>query len=211
MQQGNILIWDLPTRILRWLLTAGFTAAGLIAFPTDTESRLFPYHAVIGLALALLVVLRVIWGFLGTRHARFASFLFGPRAVLIYLKEAFAGVSPRQVGHNPGSAYAIFVMLTLVLGVAVTGILLARGSEGLGEAHEVMSYALVAVVVAHVLGVGYYTLRHRENITLSMLSGKKGCEPSYALTAQTSDHPAKEFLFRSGKESGRPQGQVRRR
>ena len=67
MKQGNILIWDLPTRILHWLLTAGFMAAGLIAFLTDKESSLFPYHAVIGLALALLVVLRVIWGFVGTR------------------------------------------------------------------------------------------------------------------------------------------------
>ena len=183
MKQGNILIWVLPTRILHWLLTAGFMAAGLIAFLTDKESSLFPYHAVIGLALALLVVLRVIWGFGGTRHARFASFLFGPRAVLGYLKAAFAGVSPGQVGHNPGSAYAIFAMLALVLGISVTGILLARGSEGLGEAHEAMSYALVAVVVTHVLGVGYYTLRHRENITLSMVSGKKDCEPSYAIAS----------------------------
>jgi hypothetical protein len=65
MKNNTCLIWDLPTRVFHWLLTVGFIAAAMIAFLTEGKSRLFPYHAVIGLALALLVVLRVIWGFIG--------------------------------------------------------------------------------------------------------------------------------------------------
>ncbi|MEI7728972.1 MAG: cytochrome b/b6 domain-containing protein [Verrucomicrobiota bacterium] len=180
---GTFLIWDLPTRLFHWLLTAGFIAAALLAFLSGEKSRLFPYHAVIGLALTLLVVLRMIWGLMGTRYARFTAFLFGPRAVLVYLKEAFTGGGLRHLGHTPGSAYAIFAMLALMLGISITGILLSRGHEAFKEAHEVMSFAMIAVVVAHVIGVAFHSIRHRENITLSMVNGRKVCDPAHGIAA----------------------------
>jgi cytochrome b len=183
MKTNAHLIWDLPTRVFHWLLTAGFIAAALIAFLAEGESKLFPCHAIIGLVLTLMVVLRLIWGLLGTRYARFGSFLFGPQAVIIYLKTAFFGGSTRHIGHNPGSAYAIFAMLALALGISVTGIMLSLGNKAFKEAHEVMSYALIAVAVVHVLGVVFHTIRHRENITLSMITGKKECEPSQAIAS----------------------------
>jgi cytochrome b len=181
MKTKTFVIWDLPTRIFHWLLTAGFAAAALLAFLTDGESSLFPIHAIIGLVLALMVALRLIWGLIGTRHARFASFAFGPRAFLVYLKDAFGGGGTRHIGHNPGSAYAIFAMLALLAGICVTGIMLSRGGESFKEAHEVMTFAMIAVVAAHVLGVIFHTVRHRENITLSMVNGRKVCEPWYAI------------------------------
>jgi cytochrome b len=183
MKSNTFLIWDLPTRLFHWLLTTGFIAAALIAFLAEEESRLFPYHAILGLALLLMVVLRLVWGLIGSRYARFGSFLFGPRAVFIYLKEAFLGGSTRHNGHNPGSAYAIFGMLALVLGISITGIMLSLGDKGIKEAHEVLSYALMAVAVIHVLGVVFHTLRHRENITLSMVTGRKECEPAEAIAS----------------------------
>jgi cytochrome b len=183
MKNYTCLIWDLPTRIFHWLLTAGFIAAAAIAFLTEGRSRLFPYHAVIGLVLALMVVLRVIWGFIGTRHARFASFLFAPRAFMVYLKEAFVGGGTRHIGQNPGSAYAIFAMLALMLGISVTGVMLSRGKVAFKEAHEVMSFAMIAVVSIHVLGVIFHTIRHRENITLSLVTGRKACEPAQAIAS----------------------------
>lgn len=183
MKPITSLIWDWPTRLFHWLLTAGFIAAALIAFLAGDKGRLFHYHAIIGLALALMVVLRLIWGLIGTRYARFGSFLFGPRAVMVYLNEAFFGGSTRHIGHNPGSACAIFAMLALVLGISVTGILLSLGNKIFKEAHEVMSYAMIAVVVAHVLGVVFHTLRHHENITLSMITGKKAGDPVHAIAS----------------------------
>jgi cytochrome b len=183
MKTKSFLIWDLPTRIFHWLLTAGFIAASLISFLADGESNVFPYHAIIGLVLALMVVLRVIWGIIGTKYARFSSFLFGPRSVMDYLKGAVLGGGTRHIGHNPGSSWAIFAMLALVLGISGTGILLSLGNEAFKEAHELMSYAMIAVVVAHVLGVIIHSVRHRENVTLSMVNGKKNCEPSFGIAS----------------------------
>jgi cytochrome b len=183
MKTESFLIWDLPIRIFHWLLTAGFIAAALIAFLAEGESSLFPYHAIIGLVLVLMVLLRVIWGFIGTPYARFASFLFGPRAVMDYLKGAVLGGGTRHIGHNPGSAYAIFAMLAMVLGISVTGIKLSLGNEDFKDAHEVLSYAMIALVVAHVLGVILHSVRHHENIILSMVNGKKNCESSIGIAS----------------------------
>jgi cytochrome b len=192
MKTTSCLIWDLPTRFFHWLLAGGFTAAAAIAFLSDEKSGLFPWHAILGLVLGCMVLLRLAWGFIGSRHARFTSFLFGPRSLLDYLKGALQGGGERHIGHNPGSAYAIFAMLALMLGIAGTGLLLARGHKDFKEPHELMVYALLTVVAAHLAGVILHTLRHRENITLSMIHGRKDCDPSQAID---STRPVSAILF----------------
>lgn len=186
------LIWDIPTRLFHWLLAAGFTVAAVIGFLVDDESPLFPYHAMIGLAIALMVCLRVVWGVVGSRHARFSSFAHGPAAVVRYLKAVLLGGGERHVGHNPGSAYAIFAMLLLILGLAATGIMLGRGVESVKEVHEVLAYVMLGIVAAHVLGVLLHTLRHRENIVASMFHGRKDADPSAGIP---SSHPAAAAVF----------------
>ncbi|GJQ29183.1 MAG: hypothetical protein HBSAPP03_10670 [Phycisphaerae bacterium] len=171
------LIWDLPVRIFHGLLVAGLGSAGVIALALDDDSALFPYHALIGLTLALLVALRIVWGFVGTRYARFGSFWFSPRAVVAYMKGASRGGGTRHLGHNPASAYVILLMLLLVAALAVTGVLLGRGYEGVKDIHEVCAYALAAAAGVHVLGVALHTIRYRENITASMVHGRKQADP----------------------------------
>jgi cytochrome b len=180
---NRVLIWDLPTRLFHWLLSGGFIAAAIIALALGEDSPLFPYHAIIGLTIALMVCLRVIWGIAGTRYAKFGSFIFGPRAVIEYMKGTVVGGGKRYIGHNPGSALAIFALLGLVLAMAVTGIMMGQGNEGVKEIHEVLAWVTVGFVVAHVLGVALHTIRHRENITLSMIHGKKRAEPSDAIAS----------------------------
>jgi cytochrome b len=178
-----VLIWDLPTRLFHWLLSGGFIAAAIIALALGEDSPLFPYHAMIGLTIALMVCLRIIWGIAGTRYAKFGTFIFGPAAVIEYMKGTVVGGGKRYIGHNPGSALAIFALLALVLAMAVTGIMLGQGNEGVKEVHEVLAWITVGFVVAHVLGVALHTVRHRENITLSMIHGKKQAEPSDAIAS----------------------------
>jgi cytochrome b len=178
---NRVLIWDLPTRLFHWLLSAGFFTAAIIALILGEESGLFPYHAIIGLTLALMVCLRIIWGLTGTRYAKFGTFIFGPGAVLEYTKGTFTGKGKRYIGHNPGSSLAIFTLLGLVLALAVTGVMMAQGNESVEEVHEILSWVTVGVVVAHVLGVALHTLQHRENITLSMISGKKEAQAAEAI------------------------------
>lgn len=181
LTMNRVLIWDLPTRLFHWLLSGGFVAAAVIALVLGKDSTLFPYHAIIGLTIGLLVCLRLVWGIVGTRYARFRTFMFGPRAVAEYMQSTLFGGGRRYIGHNPGSAVAIFALLALVLALAVTGFMLGQGNEGVEEVHEILSYLTVGVAVVHVLGVALHTFRHRENLTASMIHGKKNAEPSEAI------------------------------
>lgn len=180
---NRVPIWDLPTRLFHWLLAAGFIAAATISLALGENSPFFPYHAIIGLAAAFMVLLRIIWGFLGTRYARFGSFIFGPGAVIEYFKGTLAGGGKRYTGHNPASAVATFAILALMLAMAVTGFMMGRGNDGIKDVHEVLAWVTVGVVAVHVLGVALHTVRHRENITRSMIDGQKHAEPSAAIAS----------------------------
>lgn len=191
----RILVWDLPTRLFHWLLAAGFLAAAAIAFLLDDDHQAYPLHMLIGLGLALLVLFRIAWGVLGTRHARFADFVRGPAAVARYLR-GLAGAAPdRHIGHNPASAYAILLMLVGVLGLAATGVAMARGQRQVKELHELLAYAMLAVVAAHVVGVVLHSLRHRENITRSMIDGRKLVPEAEASQAIGSGRPIVALLL----------------
>lgn len=175
------LVWDLPVRVFHGLLAGGFTAAALIAFLTDDEGASFPYHGIIGLVLAFMVVLRIVWGFIGTRHARFSALLFRPQALIQYMWGVVTGRGKRFVGHNPGAAYAILAMLALVLGLALTGVMIGRGNESVKDIHELMAWSMLVVVGAHLLGVLLHTLRHRENITRTIIDGYASADPSQGI------------------------------
>jgi len=187
-----VLIWDLPTRIFHWLLAAGFITAAVISLALGDDSPLFPYHAICGLTIGLLVVIRVIWGFVGTRHARFGAFAFGPAAVVEYMKGVLLGGGRRYTGHNPGSAVAIFALLALVLAMAATGIMLGQGDESMKDVHEVLAWVTVGFVVLHVAGVALHAIRRHENLTAGMIHGKKLAEPTEAIS---SARPAVAVLF----------------
>lgn len=169
----RILVWDIPTRLFHVLLAASFLGAFAIANLVDDDSSAFKLHMWLGGIMAFMVVLRVIWGFVGSRWSRFASFAFGPAAVLEYVKGTVSGTAKRHVGHNPGSSWAIFAMLALSLGLAVTGANMSTGGELVEELHEILAFTLMAVVGVHVAGVVLHTIRHKENIAASMLSGRK--------------------------------------
>lgn len=178
MTTRRILVWDLPVRLFHWLLAGSFLGAFVIANAVDDESSLFALHMLLGGVMAFMVLLRLIWGFVGSRYARFGSFAFGPRAVVEYVKGAFSGKAERHMGHNPGSAWAVFVMLGLALGLAFTGAFMGRGGEAFEEVHEVLAWAMIAVVGAHVAGIVWHTIRHKENIAATMIHGQKDGEPS---------------------------------
>ena len=178
----RILVWDLPTRMFHWLLAAGFLTAFTIGSAVSHHDATFPLHMVVGLVLGLMVVLRLVWGFVGTRHARFKDFLYGPKAVIAYMRGVRSGEGKPHVGHNPGSSWAIYAMLSLVLGMVVTGLLAVDGVHEAGDLHSALSTILLIVVIAHVLGVIVHTWRHGENITMSMVHGKKDADEAYAIS-----------------------------
>jgi cytochrome b len=174
------------------LLTFGFLACFGIAQFAGEHSAWFPIHMILGIALGFMVLLRVVWGFAGTRYARFGSFLYSPSALFEYMKGTLSNKAPRFVGHNPGSAYATFAMLLLIGVVVASGLLMSSGSEAAEEVHVPAAYALAAAVAIHVVGVLWHTWRHRENLTLTMMTGWKEASPGDGIP---STHPLAATLF----------------
>lgn len=178
----RILVWDFSTRLLHWLFAGATVAAMGIAMTVDHDSAAFQLHMMFGLVAAIAVVLRLIWGFDGTRYTRFGSFLFGPKALAEYLKGAMRRNAGRYVGHSPGSAYAVYLMLLLGLGLAFSGLFMST-SKVLEEVHEAMAHVLLLTAAAHIAGIVWHTIRHKENIARSMIDGKKEGEPRDAIAS----------------------------
>ena len=106
-----VRVWDLPTRLFHWSLVVSFAAA----FLTSESEKLRDIHVLAGYSLAGLVVFRLLWGFIGGTHSRFADFLPTPCKVIDYVKSLLRGEPQHYVGHNPAGAVAIFALLGLCL------------------------------------------------------------------------------------------------
>lgn len=170
----NQLVYDIPTRLFHWLFAGLFIAAFLIAKTIDDESPLFSYHMLAGFLLGFIVLLRVIWGFVGTRHARFASFALHPKELLAYFTGLFSGDRRKWAGHNPASSWAALAMLGLALGLGVTGYLMTTGQKkAFEDVHELLANGFLVVVLMHIAGIILHTLRHRDGIGMAMIDGAK--------------------------------------
>lgn len=167
-------VYDLPTRLFHWLFAGLFLGAFAIAKLVDDESPWFSQHMLLGLILFVVTMLRVIWGLVGSRYARFSSLPLNPIRLFEYFREILSTKGRQYFAHNPASAWAAVTMIFLSLGLGVTGYLMATGKkETFEDIHELLANAFAIVVVGHVAGVVLHGLRHRDGIALSMISGKK--------------------------------------
>lgn len=170
-------VWDLPTRLFHWSLVATFATAW-----ASFELGAIEVHFYAGYSLLTLVLFRLCWGFIGSRHSRFGDFLRGPRTLRRYLKE---GVSPTP-GHNPLGGLAVIALLSLLLVQGVSGLFNAddEGSEApyfhllsessanlVGEVHETAFDLLLIVVGLHLAAIAFYTLVKRQGVIRAMLAG----------------------------------------
>lgn len=167
----RILVWDIPTRVFHWALALSFAGAFLTA---ETE-RYRDVHVALGYLMLGLITFRLVWGFAGTRYARFASFLFKPAQVVGYLRSLLARQPEHFVGHNPAGGLAIFLLLGLGLTTALSGVLLYQEiwGEAFEELHEGAANFMLAIVFIHIAGVAVSSLLHRENLVRSMITGYK--------------------------------------
>jgi cytochrome b len=173
------LVFDLPQRVFHWLIAGCFVGAWLTA-----ESELLkPVHVTLGLTVAALVVFRLVWGFIGSRHARFASFVRGPRAAWAYLAALRQGRPEHHDGHNPAGGLAIIALLALAASTTALGWAAHAEAGGLdwGELHEAAATAMLVLVGVHVSGVVVGSLAHRENLVRAMITGRKRCKPDAAI------------------------------
>ena len=150
-QGPAVRVWDVPVRVFHWLLVFSFVGAYLSA----ESERWRLVHVTLGYTLGGLLVFRLIWGFVGTRYARFSSFVRGPRAVVRYVQSLLRGEPEHHIGHNPAGAVAIVLMMALGLVQLVTGWAVYNeiGGEWLAELHEGAANAMVVVIGIHLSGV----------------------------------------------------------
>ena len=170
------LVWDAPVRIFHWLLVLSFAGAWL----TAESERWRLAHVTLGYTMAALVAFRIVWGFIGTRHARFADFVRRPSAIRQYLRTLLSGRPAHHAGHNPAGGLAILALLVLIVATAASGFATYSdlGGKWLEELHEGAANTLLAVVGVHLVGVVVGSLAHRENLVRAMVTGRKHVPPS---------------------------------
>jgi cytochrome b len=168
-------VWDLPVRIFHWSLAASFAGAWLLS----ESERWRNVHVMLGYTVLGLIVFRVLWGFVGTRHARFGDLAYSPLAALRHLRDEAAGRARHYMGHNPAGSWAVYGLLLLGLATGVSGYLTLNGigGEAFEEVHAVFANAWLVLVFAHVGGVIFSSFMQRENLARSMVTGRKRGEP----------------------------------
>ena len=170
-------VWDLPTRVFHWLLVINF----FVAYLTGDNDRWALIHITCGYTILGLILFRLVWGFVGTVHARFSSFIRKPSVVLAYLKGLVTLKPQHYSGHNPAGGWAIVLLLFLGIATIVTGWAEYEEFEfnGIEQYHQWLANGMLAVVFLHLAGVLVSSLIHRENLVRAMLDGCKcTCEGS---------------------------------
>lgn len=168
---ATVKVWDPFVRVFHWSLVALFATAYV------TGDEIERVHIAAGYAIAGLLALRIMWGFVGPRHARFANFVRPPREAFGYLRDALLLRARRYIGHNPSGGLMIIALIVMLVGTCATGYLMTTdaywGSKVLEDVHGALANATVALVVLHVLGVLVASFEHGENLVKSMVTGRK--------------------------------------
>lgn len=170
--EGRVVrVWDPVVRLFHWGLVGAFLGNALFTEPGKAV------HVGLGYGVAGLIALRVIWGFVGTRHARFADFLPRPSSVRAQVADMVAWRRRPHAGHSPLGAVMIFNLLLTMAGLALTGHALTTvtyfGVQWMADLHESLVIWAGVSVALHVLAVGVESLRLGVNLPLSMITGKK--------------------------------------
>jgi len=179
---STVKVWDPLVRVFHWGLVFFF----LITF--ITEDDWLNLHVLAGYAVSFLIGFRLLWGLVGTRNARFSTFVKSPAVMMTYLKSMLSFKVPHYLGHNPLGAAMVVVLLLSVALVAFTGMTMVAsegqgplagtffsswGGERMEDVHEFFANFTLLMVLAHVSGVLVSSLLEGENLVKAMVTGRK--------------------------------------
>jgi len=167
----TIKVWDAFVRFCHWALVLSILGAWLTRHAPGRA------HEWIGYASLAIITARIVWGVVGSGHARFRDFLTSPRATWRYTRQVMSRSEPRHVGHNPLGGWMILALLTTVALTGFTGWLYTTdrfwGIEWVEELHSTLADLLLVLAGVHIAGALYASFRHRENLIGAMFHGRK--------------------------------------
>jgi cytochrome b len=182
----DVAVWDWPVRVVHWAIVV-FVAA-LLATGLLGGDAILAWHMRAGEALLALVLFRVLWGFFGSRNARFASFVRGPAAVLAYAKSVLHPPRETHATHNPPGGWMVVALLLALLAQACTGLftnddVLTDGplvrwitkdlSDAISTLHRRGWWLVAALAALHIAVVVTYVVALKDNLVRPMVSGVK--------------------------------------
>ena len=183
---GSVRVWDLPTRLFHWLLTAAVIATVVCA---KIGGNAMLWHFRLGYLIFTLLAFRILWGFVGGHWSRFASFVFAPSTLLRYLRGDTRPDEHLDVGHSPLGALSVFALLAFLVAQVGSGLLSddeianagpmvkfvsgATSSLATNYHKQVGQGVLIALVLIHVGAVLFYRLARRRDLIIPMITGDK--------------------------------------
>lgn len=183
--ENTVKVWDPFVRIFHWTLVLSFFIAYI------TEEDFLTIHSFAGYTVLALLLVRIIWGVVGTRHARFSDFTYSPKTIKTFIKDTLSLKAKRYLGHNPAGGAMIILMIISLLVTTLTGLAIYGIEEQAGplanwytqkdsiwedifeETHEFFADFTLLLVFIHVAGVIVESFIHKENLVKSMFDGKK--------------------------------------
>ncbi len=179
---NEIRVWDILVRVFHWALVLFFCIAYV------TEGDWIDVHSYAGYTIFFLIIFRIMWGIIGSTHARFNNFVVRPSKAIRYLKEEVSGDAKHYLGHNPAGGLMIIALIISLLSTVLTGVLIiATEGEGplattavsawsgayLEEVHEFFTTITLLLVLLHIGGVIVSSLLQEENLVKAMFTGNK--------------------------------------
>lgn len=178
---SQVTVWDPFVRLFHWTLVLGFTVAYLVEEPHIV-------HVWAGYTIAGLILARIVWGFVGSPHARFSDFLYRPAIAFAYLRDLVLMRGKRYLGHSPAGGYMVIPLLVMLAATGIAGLIVYGGEENAGplaglvskatseqfeEVHEVLANVTLALIFLHIAAVLFASFAHHENLVRAMITGKK--------------------------------------
>lgn len=203
-----IRVWDLPIRLFHWMLVLCIAGSFI---SVNIGGNAIQWHAYFGYSILCLLIFRIIWGLIGSTHARFVSFFPSKKAILDYL----SGSAPRVLGHNPVGALSVFALLFVLCVQVTTGLFVddeiafqgplakyVSSSVGsfLSQIHEGNQVVILALITTHIAAIWFYKKFKGENLIKPMISGDKEIDPSEEAKYLPAD------LGRASKDGGLQRG-----
>lgn len=168
---AEVAVWDIFVRMFHWSLVVGFAIAWITADEWDN------LHQWAGYAASALIAMRIVWGFVGSKHARFSDFVRSPAEVFSYLADILRGGERRYLGHNPAGGAMVVALLLGICGLGLSGWLMTTdamwGVKWIKEVHEIIANIVLGLVALHIAGVVFASFSHRENLVRAMITGRK--------------------------------------